>query len=60
MVDLPAMVASAIESERSSFTAAVLLSNNSRTVKKLREILPKKLRMVRVLPASSIPELIGK
>ena len=56
MVDLPTMVASAIESERSSFTAAVLLSNNSRTVKKIREILPKKLRMVTLTSSTKVSE----
>jgi len=50
------MVASAIESERSSFTAAVLLSNNSRTVKKIREILPKKLRMVTLTSSTKVSE----
>ena len=39
MVDLPNLVASAIENDRSNFSAAVLLSNNSRTVKRIREIL---------------------
>ena len=56
MVDLPTMVASAIESERSSFTAAVLLSNNSRTVKKIREILPKKLRLVTLTSSTKVSE----
>jgi len=56
VVDLPTMVASAIESERSSFTAAVLLSNNSRTVKKIREILPKKLRMVTLTSSTKVSE----
>ncbi len=56
MVDLPTIVASAIESERSSFTAAVLLSNNSRTVKKIREILPKKLRMVTLTSSTKVSE----
>lgn len=56
MVDLPTIVASAIESERSSFTAAVLLSNNSRTVKKIREILPKKLRLVTLTSSTKVSE----
>jgi len=56
VVDLPTIVASAIESERSSFTAAVLLSNNSRTVKKIREILPKKLRLVTLTSSTKVSE----
>lgn len=60
MVDLPDMVASAIESERSSFTAAVLLSNNSRTVKKIREILPKKLRMVTLTSSAKVSESLNE
>ena len=60
MVDLPDMVASAIESERSSFTAAVLLSNNSRTVKKIREILPKKLRMVTLTSSVRVSESLNE
>ena len=56
MVDLPNLVASAIENDRSSFTAAVLLSNNSRTVKKIREILPKKLRLVTLTSSAKVSE----
>ena len=56
MVDLPNMVASAIESNRVSFNAAVLLSNNSRTAQKIREILPKKLRMVTLTSSTKVSE----
>ena len=49
-------MASAIENDRSSFTAAVLLSNNSRTVKKIREILPKKLRLVTLTSSAKVSE----
>lgn len=54
MVDLPNLVASAIENDRSGFTAAVLLSNNSRTIRKIRELLPKKLRMVALTSSSKV------
>ena len=56
MVDLPNMVASTIENDRSGFTAAVLLSNNSRTVRKIRELLPTKLRMVTLTSSSKVYE----
>ena len=60
MVDLPTLVASAIESERSSFSAAVILSNNSRTVKRIREILPKKLRLVALTSSTKVSESLGE
>ena len=56
MVDLPNMVASAIESERSQFSVAVLLSNNSITTKKIREILPKKMRLVTLTSSTKVRE----
>jgi len=59
MVDLPSMVASAIENERSPFSAAVLLSNNSRTVRKIREILPEKLRMVTLTSSTKVSETLS-
>ena len=43
MVDLPKMVESALLSDRQGVTTAVILSNNSRVVKKISEVLPKKL-----------------
>ena len=60
MVDLPTLVASAIESERSSFSAAVILSNNSRTVKRIREILPKKLRLVALTSSTKVSDSLGE
>ena len=60
MVDLPTLVASAIESERSSFSAAVILSNNSRTVKRIREILPKTLRLVALTSSTKVSESLGE
>ena len=56
MVDLPKMVASAIEGERSDFSVAVLLSNSSITAKKIREVLPKKLRLVTLTSSSKVRE----
>ena len=56
MVDLPNLVASAIENDRSNFSAAVLLSNNSRTVKRIREILPKKMRLVTLTSSSKVSD----
>jgi len=56
MVDLPNMVASAIESERSQFSVAVLLSNSSITTKKIREILPKKMRLVTLTSSAKVRE----
>lgn len=56
MVDLPKMVASAIEGERSDFSVAVLLSNSSITAKKIREVLPKKLRLVTLTSSAKVRE----
>lgn len=56
MVDLPNMVASAIEGERSDFSVAVLLSNSSITTKKIREVLPKKLRLVTLTSSSKVKD----
>ena len=50
------MVASAIEGERSDFSVAVLLSNSSITAKKIREVLPKKLRLVTLTSSSKVRE----
>ena len=56
MVDLPKMVASAIEGERSDFSVAVLLSNSSITAKKIREVLPKKLRLITLTSSAKVRE----
>lgn len=56
MVDLPKLVASAIENERSGFSVAVLLSNNSRTVGKVREALPPKLRLITLTSSAKVSE----
>jgi DNA integrity scanning protein DisA with diadenylate cyclase activity len=56
MVDLPNLVASAIENERSGFSTAVLLSNNSRTVRKIREVLPPKLRLITLTSSAKVSE----
>ncbi len=56
MVDLPNLVASAIENERSGFSVAVLLSNNSRTVGKVREVLPPKLRLITLTSSAKVSE----
>lgn len=56
MVDLPSMVASAIEGERSDFSVAVLLSNSSITAKKIRDVLPKKLRLLTLTSSSKVKE----
>ena len=58
MVDLPNMVASAIDNELSGFSVAVLLSNNSRTAKKIREILPSKLRMVTLTSSTKVSDAL--
>ena len=50
------MVASAIEGKRSDFSVAVLLSNSSITAKKIREVLPKKLRLVTLTSSSKVRE----
>ena len=50
------MVASAIEGDRSDFSVAVLLSNSSITAKKIREVLPKKLRLVTLTSSSKVRE----
>lgn len=56
MVDLPNLVASAIENERSGFSTAVLLSNNSRTVRRIREVLPPKLRLIALTSSAKVSE----
>jgi len=56
LVDLPKVVASAIEGERSDFSVAVLLSNSSITAKKIREVLPKKLRLVILTSSAKVRE----
>ena len=50
------MVASAIEGDRYDFSVAVLLSNSSITAKKIREVLPKKLRLVTLTSSSKVKE----
>ena len=50
------MVASALEGERSDFSVAVLLSNSSITAKKIREVLPKKLRLVTLTSSAKVRE----
>ena len=56
MVDLQNLVASAIENERSGFSTAVLLSNNSRTVRKIREVLPPKLRLITLTSSAKVSD----
>mgnify|MGYP001405951168 CR=1 FL=1 len=58
MVDLPNLVASAVDNERSGFSVAVLLSNNSRTVGKVREVLPPKLRLITLTSSAKVSEKI--
>ena len=50
------MVASAIEGERSDFSVAVLLSNSSITAKKIRAVLPIKLRLVTLTSSAKVRE----
>ena len=54
------MVASAIEGERSDFSVAVLLSNSSITAKKIREVLPKKLRLVTLTSSAKVRENLAE
>ncbi|MDC3290085.1 DNA integrity scanning protein DisA nucleotide-binding domain protein [bacterium] len=56
MVDLPNLVASAIANDKSGFSAAVLLSNNSRTVRKIREVVPSNLGMVTMTSSSKVSD----
>ena len=56
MVDLPSLVAAAIENDRSGFTAAVLLSNNSRTARRVQEVLPKGLKMVTLTSSAKVSD----
>ena len=56
MVDLPNLVASAIENERAGFSTAVLLSNNSRIAMKIREALPTKMRMITLTSSTKVSE----
>tara|TARA_Y100000994_G_scaffold217953_1_gene195655 strand:+ start:1764 stop:2612 length:849 start_codon:yes stop_codon:yes gene_type:complete len=56
MVDLPNLVASAIENERSGFSTAVLLSNNSRMIMKIRDVLPPKMRLKTITSSNKVSE----
>lgn len=56
MVDLPKLVASAVEGERSNFSVVVLLSNSSIIAKKIREILPEKLRLITLTSSAKVRE----
>ena len=56
MVDLPNLVASAVANDKSGFSAAVLLSNNSRTVRKIREVVPSNLGMVTMTSSSKVSD----
>ena len=56
MVDLPKMVESALLSDRQGVTTAVILSNNSRVVKKVSEVLPKKLNFVALTSSAKVKQ----
>jgi DNA integrity scanning protein DisA with diadenylate cyclase activity len=56
LVDLPALVQSAIENEKQQFSAAVLLTNNSRMARRVSEVLPKKLTLVIMTSSSKVAE----
>ena len=56
MVDLPKLVASAVENDRPGFSAAIILSNNSRIVRLIREVLPSKLRLVALTSSVKVSE----
>ena len=56
MVDLPKMVESALLSDRQGVTTAVILSNNSRVVKKISEVLPKKLNFVALTSSAKVKQ----
>ncbi|MCS5526150.1 MAG: hypothetical protein NZ737_03615 [Candidatus Poseidoniaceae archaeon] len=56
MVDLPALVQSVIEGEKQSFSAAVLLTNNSRMARRVSEVLPKKLSLVIMTSSAKVAE----
>ncbi len=56
MVDLPNLVASAIANDRSGFSAAVLLSNNSRTVRRIRDVVPSNLRLVTLTSSTKVSD----
>ena len=56
MVDLPKLVASAVENDRLGFSAAIILSNNSRIVRLIREVLPSKLRLVALTSSVKVSE----
>ena len=55
MVDLPNMVASAIERNVPNFRLQIAF-NNSITTKKIREILPKKMRLVTLTSSTKVRE----
>ncbi|HIF45401.1 MAG TPA: hypothetical protein EYQ73_01205 [Candidatus Poseidoniales archaeon] len=59
MVDLATLVRSSIQSEKQGFSACVLLSNNSRTVRKIAEELPKGLNMVTLTSSQKVAQSLS-
>ncbi|MGY8755370.1 MAG: DNA integrity scanning protein DisA nucleotide-binding domain protein [Candidatus Poseidoniales archaeon] len=56
MVDLATLVRSSIQSEKQGFSACVLLTNNSRTARKIAEELPKGLSMVTLTSSQKVAQ----
>ena len=58
MVDLPNLVASTIDNDATGFTTSVLLSNNSRIITSIAEILPKKTKLVAMTSSQKVIETL--
>lgn len=58
LVDLPKLVASTIDNDASGFTTSVLLSNNSRIISSIADILPKKTRLVALTSSNKVIEAL--
>ena len=58
MVDLPNLVASTIDNDATGFSTSVLLSNNSRIITSIAEILPKKTKLVAMTSSQKVIETL--
>ena len=54
MVDLPSLVASTIENDKAGFSSAVMLSNSSRVISAVSEVLGKKVPLITLTSSSKV------
>tara|TARA_B100000886_G_scaffold51606_1_gene31699 strand:- start:1085 stop:1933 length:849 start_codon:yes stop_codon:yes gene_type:complete len=60
LVDLSKLVSTAIDSDRLGFSASVIISNNSRTVNKILEVLPDSVRTATLTSSSNVFDKLSK